>query len=226
MTRRQSYSQRVFPDNIEFAARLNMLQKAGVKTMLSYIWAGFDVFKAEVLNRHDPPTREDIDLERDLTEMLCPHVLRSLPATLPYYLHHEKKERESATVGGQPPEPDLSFVLFANIRITFPIDSKVVERDRPSDLTDYVETVNNRFLSCVYAPFSKEGAMLTFLLAGSITALFANIEKQLGCDLSRRPFIRGRDHRTSRHRRIAPACRYRAFRCHHLVMPVSSGVTR
>jgi hypothetical protein len=87
-------------------------------------------------------------------------------------LMHEKKERESAKPGAQPPEPDLSFVLHSNPRITFAMDAKVVEKDRPLDLTDYVDTVNGRFVTCVYAPFSAQGAMLAFLLEGSIKALF------------------------------------------------------
>jgi hypothetical protein len=225
MTQRLSFTQRVFPADIEFTAHLESLQQNGLKTMLGYLWAGFDSLKAEILDQHPSPSREDADLERDLTELLFSFVVRSMPAALPYYLHHEKKERESASPGGQPPEPDLSFIFFANIRITFPIDSKILERDRPSDLTDYVKTVNDRFLACIYAPFSKEGAMLGFLLAGSVRTLYNNLSKALRCRLSTNSYSPGRSHRTSRHNRTAAACRYTAFRCHHLVMPVNSDVT-
>src|SRR4051794_25643083 len=103
MTRRLSYSQRVFPVTTEFTSCLERLTQDGVKTMIGYLWAGFDSFKTEVLDQKPPPSRVDADLERDLTEMLYPHVLRALPAGLPYYLQHEKKERESAIPGAQPP---------------------------------------------------------------------------------------------------------------------------
>ncbi len=226
MSRRLSYSQQVFPLTAEFTACLNGLQEDGVKVMLGHIWEGFDRFKAEILDNNPPPSRENADLERDLTEMLYPHILRALPALLPYYLQHEKKEREQAVPGRQPPEPDLSFVLYSNIRVTFPFDSKVVEGDGVTDVADYADTVQNRFLNCVYAPFSKEGAMLAFLLAGSVRTVFSSISSALGCIMSTRAYIRSRNHRTSRHVRIAPACSHRQFRCHHLVIPMSSAVTR
>lgn len=226
MSRRLSYSQQVFPVTTEFTACLNGLQQHGVKVMLGRIWDGFDRFQAEILDNNPPPSRENADLERDLTEMIYPHILQSLPASLPYYLHHEKKERERAVPGAQPPEPDLSFVLFSNIRITFPFDSKVLEGDEVRHMTDYADTVQNRFLNCVYAPFSKEGAMIAFLLAGSVRAVFTSIGTSLGCVLSARAYIASRNHRTSRHDRTGPACRHRQFRCHHLVMPMSAAVTR
>jgi hypothetical protein len=224
MSRRLSYSQRVFPRTFEFTATLARLKKRGVKTMLDSVWSGLDRFKAEILDRNPPPTRQDRDLERDLTELIFPHVQRAVGGDFPYYLHHERKEREATGRVGQPPEPDLSFIFYANPRITFPIDSKVVDRDRVSDVADYVDTVNNRFLTCIYAPFSKEGAMLAFLLAGGVAALFRSLQSALGCPLSRRPYCLGRNHRTSRHERVAVACKFRPFVCHHMVMPVGPAV--
>lgn len=225
MSRRLSYSQQVFPVTTEFTACLNGLQQHGVKVMLGRVWEGFDSFKAEVLDNNPAPSRENADLERDLTEMIFPHILRSLPAQLPYYLFHEKKEREQAIPRAQPPEPDLSFVLFSNIRITFPFDSKVVEGDDARHLADYADTVQNRFLNCVYAPFSKEGAMIAFLLAGSVRTTFTSIGVTLGCVLSARAYIASRNHRTSSHSRTTPACYHRQFRCHHMIMPMNASVT-
>ena len=226
MSRRLSYSQQVFPVTTEFTACLNSLQQDGVKVMLGRIWEGFDRFKAEILDNNPPPSRDNADLERDLTEMIYPHILQSLPASLPYYLHHEKKEREQAVLGRQPPEPDISFVLFSNIRITFPFDSKVVEGDQVHHMADYAATVQNRFLNCVYAPFSKEGAMIAFLLEGSINAVFRSLSTALGSPLSTRAYIPYRRHKTSWHDRTAPACIHRRFRCHHLVMPMSEEIRR
>jgi hypothetical protein len=147
-------------------------------------------------------------------------------ALLPYYLQHEKKEREQAVLGRHPPEPDLSFVMYSNIRVTFPLDSKVVEGDGIPDMADYADTVQNRFVSCVYAPFSKEGAMLAFLLAGSVGAAFRSLSSVLGCPLSTRVYIPFRKHKTSWHDRTAHACTHKRFRCHHMIMPMSDEVTR
>src|SRR6266542_7061242 len=162
MTRRQAYSQQVFPTTAEFTTCLKKLKDDGVKVMLGYVGDGFDRVKTEVLDKNPPPTRDNADLERDLTEMLYPHILQALPASLPYYLQHEKKEREQAVPGRQPPEPDLSFILFSNIRVTFPMDAKVLEWDTVAATADYADTVQNRFVTCVYAPFSQEGAMIAF----------------------------------------------------------------
>jgi hypothetical protein len=225
MTRRQSYSQQVFPETPEFTACLTKLKGDGVKVMLGYVWAGFDGFKMEILDKNPPPTRDNLDLERDLTEILHSYILRVLPAHLPYYLQHEKKEREQATPGRQPPEPDLSFVLFSNPRSTFPMDAKVLERDSVAGMTDYVDTVQNRFVGCVYAPFSREGAMIAFLLAGSVKTVFQSLGTAMGCKISRSPYIATRDHKTSSHVRSATACKYKQFRCHHLVMRVNPSVT-
>jgi hypothetical protein len=225
MNRRVSYSQRVFPADAEFTSTLEELQRDGVRTMLEYLWAGFDAFKDQVIDRNEEPTRRDADLERDLMDLFVPYVSRLIPARSPYYLHPEKKEHESALPGAQPPEPDLSFVFFSNPRVTFPVDAKVVEKDRPSAVTDYVNTVNDRFVACVYAPFSKHGAMLAFFLAGSVKTLLSNIRAGLGCSLSRGSYFRGRYHKTSEHERMAAACNHKSFTCHHLVMPVGAGVT-
>lgn len=225
MTQRQSYSQQVFPTTAEFTGRLKKLKGDGVKVMLSYVWAGFDGFKTEILDKNPPPTRDNADLERDLTEMLYPYINRALPASLPYYLLHEKKEREQAVPGRQPPEPDLSFILNSNIRVTFPMDAKVLERDTVAAMTDYADTVQNKFVSCVYAPFSKEGAMIAFLLAGSVSTVFQSLSRAMGCTISRSAYIAARNHKTSSHARSAAACKYKQFRCHHLVMPVSASVT-
>jgi hypothetical protein len=225
MTRRLSYSQQVFPTTAEFTGCLKKLKGAGVKVMLGQVWAGFDDFRKEILDKNPPPSRNNVDLERDLTEMLYAHIHRVLPASLPYYLQHEKKEREQFVLARQPPEPDLSFILHANIRITFPMDAKVLERDTVSDMADYADTVQNRFVTCIYAPFSKEGAMIGFLLAGSVRTVFQSLSAALGCTISRRAFIPSRDHRTSSHDRSAAACNYKKFRCHHLMMPMSASVT-
>jgi hypothetical protein len=52
MTRRQAYSQQVFPTTEEFTACLKKLKDDGVKVMLGYVWAGFDSFQKEILDNN------------------------------------------------------------------------------------------------------------------------------------------------------------------------------
>ena len=92
-------------------------------------------------------------------------------------------------------------------------------------MADYADTVLNRFVTCVYAPFSRERAMIAFVLSGSLTAVFHSLSTVMGCTISTRDYITGRNHRTSSHDRIAAACKYKKFGCHHLLMPVGVNVT-
>jgi hypothetical protein len=222
MAVRQSYSQQVFPNTFEFTARLGELADSGVMRMLAIVWQGFNNFKEEVLDHNFPPTRVNFDLERDLTELLYPYILKALPPSMPYYLQHEKKERHRARPGGQPPEPDLAFVMFENINVTFPMDAKVLENDDASSVTDYCDTIKNRFLTCVYGPFSDEGAMLGYLLAGSVQTAFESVAVGVPCALSVPPFFTERNHRISEHARTVPPCKYHQFRCHHLIFVMDS----
>jgi hypothetical protein len=77
---------------------------------------------------------------------------------------------------GQPPEYDLAYVLRADERIMWPLEAKVLETD--GDVGEYIKDLKNEFLTCRYAPFSSEGAMLAYLLSGKPEIVFGNLAQR------------------------------------------------
>jgi hypothetical protein len=163
------------------------------------------------------------DLERDLSQLLEPRVRAAMPDLVPFYVQHGVYERESRQAPpAQPPCYDLAFVAYANPRMMWPLEAKILKHD--GDVTRYVADVNEQFMTCRYAPFSSEGAMLGYLLAGDPSAAFEAIQAALHVRLERYEQPSSRPHCFSQHRRTVPAERdYPAnFVCHHLMMRFSS----
>jgi hypothetical protein len=100
----------------------------------------------------------------------------------------------------------------------WPLEAKVLET--PSGVSDYVGDVRQQFLTCRYAPFCGEGAMMGYLLSGATDDAFKNIEQKVPCTLTTHPKFGTRAHRISRHDRTVPLGKsYPAdFLCHHLML--------
>jgi hypothetical protein len=189
--------------------------------MLGWIWAGYDLLVAEVLNKVNWQRAKD-DLEREITQLLEPRIRRSMPPDVFCYVQHASKERETRKPPpAQPPEYDLAFVLYANERVMWPLEAKVLLTDQ--DTSSYVRDVLNEFLTCRYAPFSAEGAMLGYLLSGDPARTFARIAEHLHARLADCGSFVGRAHKVSAHARHVPVGKPypKAFRCHHLLMPLT-----
>jgi hypothetical protein len=189
--------------------------------MMGWVWAGYDLLVVEVLRAVNWRRPKD-DLERELTQLLAPRVRRCMPPGAFCYIEHGPYERETRKPPpAQPPQYDLAFVLFANERVMWPMEAKVLSTDR--DTSAYTHDVLNEFLTCRYAPFSEEAAMLGYLLSGDPARAFGKIETQLGVSLIDHSAFRRRNHKVSAHSRQVPQGKtYSAtFRCHHLLMPVS-----
>lgn len=144
-----------------------------------------------------------------------------MPAKSPFQVEHgafEFKTLDSS--GAQPPEYDISFVMYSNQRLIWPIEAKVVETD--GALAEYTKEINDKFLTCRYGPFTGAGAMLAHLLKGKPSNVFKNIEERLNCRLVHHAHFSNRDHKTSDHQRTVPkGKRYpRDFRCHHMILGV------
>jgi hypothetical protein len=114
-------------------------------------------------------------------------------------------------------------VLWANRRVAWPIEAKVLRTD--GAVAGYIADVKDPFLTCRYAPFSEGGAMVAYLMSGTPTILFGNIEQKLGVTLDFFPLTRSRPHRISTHSRTPPAGRPypKHFLCHHIVMNMVPG---
>ncbi len=188
--------------------------------MLGWIWAGYDLLVAEILSKADWHVAKD-DLEREISQLLEIRIRRSMPQVTFCYIQHEPKERETRKPApAQPPEYDLAFVLYANERIMWPMEAKILKTDKQVD--GYIKDIQNEFLTCRYAPFSDEGAMLGYMLSGHPDRALLKISQALGVKLKGHRNFPNRDHRVSFHIRLVPKGKpYPTdFCCHHLMMPV------
>ncbi len=195
------------------------------QVMLNAIWEAYDLLIAEVLNLIDLELAPD-DLERSVTQFLEPRIHRALSGDEPFYVQHGAHEWETRLPPpAQPPLYDIAFVLSANPRIMWPIEAKVLKTDQA--VAAYVQDVNNEFLTCRYAPFSPEGVMLGYLLKGDPRLTFKRIEAKVPCELELAPLPANRHQARSEHRRKVPSGKKYAvaFRCHHLVLLLTSADT-
>jgi hypothetical protein len=181
--------------------------------LLGFVWSAYDQLK------QDTSGINNRDLERSITQLLEARVHRAMSGDEPFYVQHGPYERETMrSAPAQPPQYDLAFVLNVDERIMWPLEAKVLET--ASAVSDYVDDVRQQFLTCRYAPFSGEGAMLGYLLSGTTTATFQTIEAKLSSALEYHPKFSTRAHKVSRHRRTVPVHKvYPAdFLCHHLLL--------
>jgi hypothetical protein len=180
--------------------------------LLRFIWRGYDRLQRET-SRID-----NRDLERSITQLLESRVHQAMSGDEPFYVQHGPYERETMKAApAQPPQYDLAFVLHADERIMWPLEAKVLET--AAAVSDYVADIKHQFLTCRYAPFCSEGAMLGYLLSGSIAEAFKNIEDKVPCKLEHHPMFSTRAHKISLHRRSVSAGKLYPpnFLCHHLL---------
>jgi len=218
MRRRYTILETVKPVHQEFGQLARKWRADASKLMLGWIWAGYDLLAAEILSSVNWDLAED-DLERELTELLEIRIRRSMPSETFCYIRHEAKERERRKPApAQPPEYDLAYVLYSNERIMWPMEAKVLKSDQ--QVIHYANDIRNEFLTCRYAPFSAEGAMLGYMLSGQPGKAFSEIAKKLRVKLKRHPDFPDRDHRVSSHRRKVSGSKVYPsnFLCHHLLM--------
>jgi hypothetical protein len=92
-----------------------------------------------------------------------------------------------------------------------------------TSVSEYVNEITSNFLTCQYAPFSSEGAMLGYLLQGNPAKAFKNIAISVPCTLLDHLDFIERDHKISDHQRVVPEDKTYPdkFRCHHLLLQLS-----
>jgi len=172
-----------------------------------------------MLTANLPAAIDPEDLERSLTQVLEPRIHKVMTGYETFYVEHGPYERETKMPPpAQPPQYDIAFVLYHDERIMWPVEAKVLATD--GTVADYVTDVREQFLTCRYAPFSSEGAMLGYLLSGDPDTAFASIAAKLPRLLEVHPAFLHRPHRISHHKRRVPRGKPYPpeFACHHLVM--------
>jgi hypothetical protein len=187
------------------------------------VWEGCDALKKKRLIQIGGLTQDNLSIERSITQTLVPEIRKAMPPTSPFQVEHGAFEFETLeSSAAQPPEYDISFVMYSNQRLIWPIEAKVLETD--GTLAEYIKEINDNYLTCRYGPFTGEGAMLAYLLNGEPSKVFKNIEKKLNCKLIHHADFSNRDHKTSDHQRCVPKGKPypRDFRCHHLVLGVGN----
>jgi hypothetical protein len=196
-----------------------------IDTLLGIVWAGYNDLYTDFLSRI--PWSEDYDdVERTISQEFERRIRRQMDGFEPVDVQHGPFERESRAGGAaQPPQYDFAFVWNSDPRLMWPLEAKVLasDADTTTNLGDYVKTVQTRYLTCYYAPFSNGGAMLGYLRAGDPEQVVAHIGRRLGCSLVAHAHFPGRCHKLSGHVRAVPAgCDYPvSFRCHHLILPLA-----
>lgn len=197
--------------------------------LLDLAWKGYDRLHDSFFS-HISWDVNYRDLERSITEAYVNAIETVLEEVtdgyFPCKVMHSPFERASQfSPKAQPPAYDLAFVWNSDPRIMWPIEAKVLKSDKNTEdnLGDYVKTLNERYLTCKYAPFSNGGAMISYLKSGDAQVLFTSILTSSGFLLLDYPDFSSRHHKYSDHVRTPPNNKDypRHFRCHHLVLVLS-----
>jgi hypothetical protein len=199
----------------DFVALANRWYTDASVIILTLIWEGYDRLLADL----GSAGINESDLERSISQSLEWRIRIGVSGDEPFEIQHGPFERETMLGhGAQPPAYDLAFFLRADERIMWPLEAKVLETD--GRVGEYVNDLRNEFLTCRYAPFSSEAAMVGYLLYGSPEQVFRNLEEKIPCTLAAHPSFQERPARVSDHRRqVEPGKPYPVhFRCHHLIM--------
>lgn len=193
--------------------------------LLGLLWDAYDAVLHAAWSKVDW-TQDYDDLERSLSEDLAQAINERMDSYMPVHVLHGASERESRAVPpAQPPEYDIAFRWNENPLFMWPIEAKVLKSDRDTqeNLKDYIDTVQQRYLTGYYAPFSTGGAMLAYLKSGDAETVVAHIGARLRVSMGPHPVFSGRCHKISDHQRSIPTGKDYpiTFRLHHLMIQLS-----
>lgn len=202
-------------DFVRLAASWN---KDASDRLLSIVWDAYDMFMREAGGNIEWGLVDE-EIERQISQLLELCIHRVMNGFEPFQSQHGSYEYETRLEApAQPPQYDIAFIWIANPRLMWPLEAKALRTDR--SVSEYVKDFKNNFLTCRYAPFSSEGAMLGYLRKGKGSVVIREIGKRICCEIREHPAFTTRDHGVSDHIRSVPPNRSWAvnFRCHHLVM--------
>jgi hypothetical protein len=204
----------------DFTAIANKWREDASTVLSSFIWEAYELLKSEVLDQIDS-SQIEVELERSITQLLEPRIQKVMTGFEPFYVQHGAYEYETRKAPpAQSPQYDIAFVLRCNPNIMWPCEAKVLYTD--GSVAEYINDIKAEFLTCRYAPFSSEGAMLGYLFSGSPERVFENLEKKIPCKLLPLIPTSDRPQRYSDHiRQVKIGKSYPVhFRCQHLILQI------
>lgn len=188
---------------------------------LELFWLGVEKFKNDAKSMHFNFSGDAEQIERDLTQMIERRIHRVMTGDEPFDVQHETHELSTRkTASSKPRQYDIAFIMHDNELLIFPFEAKLLPTDR--NVSRYVHDINELFLKCIYAPFSYEGAMIGYLLSGTVSNAFNSISAALNKTLNIHPNFPNYPQRYSDHSRNVPKEKVleypEEFRCHHLIL--------
>jgi hypothetical protein len=216
----KTYFERRWSDSPAFQAIAQRWCEDQSRLLLELVWRGYDRLLAHDLNVV-PISDIDEDKERSLNLLLNLRINELLSGDEPFRFVHEPPEQTKRKGGGaRPPQPDMGLVLNNYPRAVWPLEAKVLSNDHNVGL--YVAEINDNFITCRYATFSSEGAMLGYLLHGEPERAFAAIATSLAQPLIPHPHFPDRAQRVTHHQRgqVPHPNSPHEFTCHHLLLRI------
>ncbi|MGA2616202.1 MAG: hypothetical protein ABSF26_01255 [Thermoguttaceae bacterium] len=217
---RETYLERRWPDSPPFQEVATRWCQDQSRLLLDLVWRGYDRLLSQDLN-YTPLSTTDEVKEESLNYLLAVWIDQCKSGDEPFSVQHESPEQTKRKRGrGRSPQPDIGFALYGYPRTVWPLECKVLAHDE--DVGPYVDEINNNFLTCRYATFSSEGAMLGYLLRGEPERTFAAIAVRLQQTPSQHPHFLDRPQRISSHRRaeVPHPNSPTEFTCHHLLLRI------
>jgi len=215
-----TYFERRWPDSPAFQAIAERWCQDQSRLLLELVWRGYDRLLSQDLNVFSFSDTDE-DKERSLNLLLNIRITECLSGDEPFCVVHETPEQTKRKGrGARPPQPDMGFVLNNYPRAVWPLEAKVLSDDRA--VGPYVAEIQSNFITCRYATFSSEGAMLGYLLHGEPERAFAAIATSLAQALIPHPHFPDRDQKVTHHHRgqVPNPNSPREFTCHHLLLRI------
>ncbi len=219
---RSTYLERRWPDTPVFQDVAHRWCEDQSRLLLGLVWRGYDLLCAK--DFQEVPMRADDEAkEESLNHLLAVRIDECKSGDEPFSVSHQPPEQAARKRGrARSPQPDIGFALYDYPGSIWPIEAKVLHHDR--DVRAYLAEIRGNFLTGRYATFSREGAMVGYLLDGATETFLGNIAGQIAERLLPHPHFQDRPHRVSEHIRskLPDANAPTAFSCHHLVMHVAA----
>lgn len=219
---RSTYLQKRWPDTPVFQDIAQNWCADHSRRLLDLVWRGYDLLRENDLAKV-PHSAEDEAREESINFLLALRIDQCKCGDEPFSVSHQPPEQARRKKGrGRSPQPDIAFVPYEYPRSLWPMEGKVLKQE--SDLDAYLAEIRDNFLTGRYATFSREGAMLGYLLEGEPDRTLGNIGVRLRTSLRSHPDFQERPHRVSVHQRIPyPGTqRQNTFCCHHLILLVGT----